>query len=490
MTPTPPPEPSVYTLPGAASIRQAALYDAILQLTKRLRWLETVVLAITGSPSLPDWNYLTETEGNLLYTPLAHQTAPDPHTQYLQQPAVQALVDTAIEAHEADANPHDIYLTESEADLLYAPLGEGGDLVAHTHLDLATGGVIDYLRTQWGTDHLAHANPHPLYALDTDLAAYSPTSHNHAALYEPLDSAYTKSESDGRYATPANVSTAITNHEAAANPHSVYTTDAEVAAAVAAHVALADPHSQYATDADLAGYSPAAHNHNALYEPLDSAYTKAESDGRYATPASVTSALAAYVPLAGGSVMTGPLGPTTTNTRDLGTTALRWRKLWGVDIESTNTPTVGGVALPTFTTADARYLQSATAATTYVPLAGGSVLTGLLGPTTTNARDLGTTTLRWRKTWTVDADVLTGLVVASKAVALDPLAGNTLAWNAAGFYSSSPTKAQYDALVVRVAALEAQMGAGANGHYHTMGTWRQTNKATLPATVLEEAPAA
>ena len=42
----------------------------------------------------------------------------------------------------------------------------------------------------------------------------------------------------------------------------------------------------------------------------------------------------------------------------------------------------------------------------------------------------------------------------------------------------------------RVGALEGQMGAGANGHYHPLETWRQTAKAVLPATVLEEAPAA
>jgi hypothetical protein len=49
---------------------------------------------------------------------------------------------------------------------------------------------------------------------------------------------------------------------------------------------------------------------------------------------------------------------------------------------------------------------------------------------------------------------------------------------------------QAEALLGRVASLEGQMGAGANGHYHLMGTWRETQKATLPSTVLEEVPAA
>ena len=74
-----------------------------------------------------------------------------------------------------------------------------------------------------------------------------------------------------------------------------------------------------------------------------------------------------------GDTMTGDLNmtanvlPTVTNVRDLGSTSLRWRKLWAVDGEFTNVPTVGGTALPTLATNDARYLN----------LAGGT----LTGPT-------------------------------------------------------------------------------------------------------------
>lgn len=50
------------------------------------------------------------------------------------------------------------------------------------------------------------------------------------------------------------------------------------------------------------------------------------------------------------------------------------------------------------------YLTQATADVRYLQLTGGSVLTGLLGPTTTNTRDLGTSALRWRKLWTTDID--------------------------------------------------------------------------------------
>jgi hypothetical protein len=43
----------------------------------------------------------------------------------------------------------------------------------------------------------------------------------------------------------------------------------------------------------------------------------------------------------------GSFVPTVTNTYDLGITGLRWRKLWGVDAEFTNAPTVNGVSMDT-----------------------------------------------------------------------------------------------------------------------------------------------
>ena len=41
--------------------------------------------------------------------------------------------------------------------------GGGGPTVVHSHLSSDNGGVIDYLRTQWGTDHLAAVDPHTAY---------------------------------------------------------------------------------------------------------------------------------------------------------------------------------------------------------------------------------------------------------------------------------------------------------------------------------------
>ena len=67
-----------------------------------------------------------------------------------------------------------------------------GTLPVHPHLDDATGGVIDYLRTSWGTDHLAEADPHPQYASDDDLAAYLTASEADALFL-------TQTEGDARY---------------------------------------------------------------------------------------------------------------------------------------------------------------------------------------------------------------------------------------------------------------------------------------------------
>lgn len=116
------------------------------------------------------------------------------------------------------------------------------------------------------------------------------------------------------------------------------------------------------------------------YEPIDTMYTKAESDARY-TQGGITQAAA--------DLRYEPIDTMYTKAED-----------------------------------DARFVN----------LAGGSVMTGLLGPTTTNARDLGTTTLRWRALYGMTADLSTSLTIASKAVGVSATGGNTLTWNSDGFY--------------------------------------------------------
>ncbi len=58
-------------------------------------------------------------------------------------------------------------------------------------------------------------------------------------------------------ARDTEVASAITTHEAAANPHPTYATDADLSA----HVAAADPHTVYALDTDLSTHAGAADPH-------------------------------------------------------------------------------------------------------------------------------------------------------------------------------------------------------------------------------------
>ena len=83
--------------------------------------------------------------------------------------------------------------------------------------------------------------------------------------------------------------------------------------------------------------------------------------------------------------------PGTTNAYDLGATALSWRKLWAVDIESTNVPTVGGTSM------DTRYsLAGHNHASLYVPIDGSVRMQGNLLPLNGDNYDLGSTSYRWR----------------------------------------------------------------------------------------------
>jgi hypothetical protein len=183
------------------------------------------------------------------------------------------------------------------------------------------------------------------------------------------------------------------------------------------------------------------------YEPIDTMYTKAESDARYPqktdvdpypnyltsteadalflTPAEGNTAYASsahnhdatYVQLVGGSVMTGLLGPSTHNTRDLGTTGTRWRALYGMTGDFTTSLTVATKPItPSPDAANiiefrANGLYAAAGAVTDIWVnTGGDTMTGDLNmtanvlPTVTNTRDLGSTSLRWRKVWATDAD--------------------------------------------------------------------------------------
>lgn len=146
------------------------------------------------------------------------------------------------------------------------------------------------------------------------------------------------------------------------------------------------------------------------------AYTKTQSDARYAELTDVDpfpqyltpiEGNATYLPLAGGT-LTGDLTmaanvlPTTSNARDLGTLMLQWRKLWAVTAEFVTAPTVGGSSLLTATTADALFLTPAEGNAAYATTAHahdaayvnatGDVMSGGLTVGTATAPQLGLST--------------------------------------------------------------------------------------------------
>jgi hypothetical protein len=71
--------------------------------------------------------------------------------------------------------------------------GGGGTTVIHAHINDTSGGVIDYLRTQWGTDHTNPAlDPHTQYLNQArGDARYSLLGHNHNAAYAALGTTIT-----------------------------------------------------------------------------------------------------------------------------------------------------------------------------------------------------------------------------------------------------------------------------------------------------------
>jgi len=77
----------------------------------------------------------------------------------------------AIVQHEAEADPHPQYLTETEADSKYAPIGSGG-----------TGGDPAGTAAALLSAHEAAADPHPQYLTQSEGdAQYAPKTHSHTS---------------------------------------------------------------------------------------------------------------------------------------------------------------------------------------------------------------------------------------------------------------------------------------------------------------------
>ncbi|GAA3136731.1 hypothetical protein GCM10010466_29440 [Planomonospora alba] len=234
-----------------------------------------------------------------------HLEALDPHPQYLTQSEADTRYAPIGSTGGGEGGPHthDEYLTEAEANGLYSPVG-------HTH---------DYAATDH--DHAGVYQPAGEYApaVHNHDGSYAPLNHNHNAVYQPLgdyasathnhDASYSPlgHNHDGRYSltdhshagmetttgaqakadqAEANASvytdSAVTAHKEEADPHPGYLTFAEASAAFAA-----SGHNHDAVYAALnhnhAGvYSPVGHNHDGVYQPAGSYSTTSHNhDGTY-----------------------------------------------------------------------------------------------------------------------------------------------------------------------------------------------------------------
>jgi len=122
-------------------------------------------------------------------------------------------------------------------------------------------------------------------------------------------------------------------------------------------------------------------------------------------------------------------------------------------------------------------LQSATAAATYVPLAGGNVMTGSLGPTATNGIDLGSLSLRWRSAYlgtvlsiagaSATANQITHGITTDAQPRLIVDGNGQMKW---GPGATTPYDTTLARTGVAVLGLTGSLNPGANNAYD-LGTW-------------------
>ena len=162
-----------------------------------------------------------------------HEAEANPHAVYLTEAEANALYDAigaaaaAVATHEAASNPHPVYLTEAEADALYDALGDATAAVA-AH-EAAGDPHPGYLTPAEG-----NAAYQPLDATLTALAALNAT----AGLVEQTGadtftkralgvgastSVPTRADADARYEALG----AVAAHEAAGDPHTGYQKESE-----------------------------------------------------------------------------------------------------------------------------------------------------------------------------------------------------------------------------------------------------------------------
>ena len=153
-------------------------------------------------------------------------------------------------AHEAAANPHPTYETSAEAQAkVDAHTGDASAAHAASAVSFTPTGTVAATDVQAAIAEVA-----------SEAGAAHPDLATHDALGLATDAELTTHAADTTavhgitdtsvLATDAEVATAISDHEAAGNPHPTYETASEVDARIATHAGAADPHPVYETSAE------------------------------------------------------------------------------------------------------------------------------------------------------------------------------------------------------------------------------------------------
>jgi hypothetical protein len=293
-----------------------------------------------------------------------------------------------------------------------------GALPLHPHTDDATGGVIDYLRTQWGTDHLAASNPHGQY-LTTIPSEY-----------------LTQDEGDLRYLPLSYVPPASGISQADADLRYVNTAGDTMTGALS-----------IAPSAGDASFNVLSNDGSAY-----SLYSGTPTGLRGIAFGSAPFHLNRWrVRLSAGAETGSNAGSNFA--------IERWNDAGGYLADAltlsraTGAATFGGDVVVNGGEAAVKRLSANGVADLVIGNGGGNIKVEPSGayftPTTDNVVTLGHPALRWANLHATDAQV------AGKPVAVSPTAGNALTWDATGFYVPGGVTG-LEALEARVAALEAQ----------------------------------
>ena len=218
----------------------ATLVDADVPATIARDTEVTAAIAAHEAAANPHPTYLTAAEGNAAYEALgavaAHAAAADPHPTYLTAAEGAAAYEAlgAVAAHAAAADPHVGYQKESERGAVngYASLDAGGT-VPDAQIPAAI--ARDTEVTSAIAAHAALADPHPGYLTAAEgNAAYIPLSQRAAANgVATLDasSLIPDAQIPATIARDTEITSAISTHAAAADPHTVYQKESEKAVA-------------------------------------------------------------------------------------------------------------------------------------------------------------------------------------------------------------------------------------------------------------------